>query len=202
MSYSIVEGDEEMEKTGYLGLLVCLAIVSAAVFIAGCSKVGITGNVVGSNKCTKEEAYTVQIPYNDTEYEWVEECYDRRQYCKDLAYTDFTLDVAYFGRLCTITVKNTGDMTGNWNISAQFIINDVGGKQTSAPIEKTLKPGETAKFEFTYGGTDMPRACINKNYEIPVVKDCPCYTIGKKRVPKLVTKYGTETLYRNVSVFC
>ena len=195
--------------------LIILAVVAAiflAVILAGCKSQGITGNGIGegnSEKCIKQEAYTAQVPYNDTEYYYVEECLDRNgPYCRDVAYTDFTLTATYFSKTCYISIKNTGDLKGDWVIKAKFITTPAGGGPVSYPKTATLAPGESVKFEYhfdakdipsdKYVESDIPTGCVNVNEEIPVDKDCKCSFTGKKRVAKLVTKYTTETRYREV----
>lgn len=183
---------------------IILAVLSAV--LAGCSQQDITGSAVseGAKKCTRQEAYTVQVPYNDTEYEWVEVCYDRQEYCKEKAYTDFTLDLTRVGNKCVMAVRNTGDIGGEWMLHARFVITAAGGGPCSEPVTKTIAPGKTERFEFAYTGKDPLLRCEKtcSEDEVPTVKDCPCYTRGKERKPVLVTKYRSETRYRDVTVDC
>lgn len=188
------------------GLFYCMALMSfmALIFAGGCSTMDPGYNVnIGDGKCLKEEPYTITIPYNDTEYEYVEVCEDKRgPYCKETTYTDFTLTPNYFGKVCTLTVMNTGNITGNWTLKVQFITTPAGGGPTSESITKLVKAGQTVKFDYKYEGTDIPSRCVNVNVDVPTQKVCKCSFIGKERVPKLVTKYSVETRYRNVTVDC
>lgn len=192
-----------MRKQIY-GITTLVILAMFAVFLAGCKSGGITGQAISEPaKCTKQEAYTAQIPYNDTDYVWVEECLDKNgPYCKEFAYTEFTLKVSYFGKKCDIKVTNTGDITGDWTIRAKFITTNAGGGPTSQPQTKTIKPGETALFEFFYTAADNPTSCTNVNDAVPTDKDCKCSFIGKKRVPTTVVKYRSETRYRTVETDC
>ncbi|MFO8016931.1 MAG: hypothetical protein R6U32_07565 [Candidatus Woesearchaeota archaeon] len=192
-------------KNMILGIVIA-SLLAALVVLAGCKTEGVNGDAVAEpeEKCVKREAYTVRVPYNDTEYEVVEYCMDSREYCKETSYTDFNLDLKRVGNTCVMVVENTGDVEGEWKLHGRFVTTSAGGGPCSDPVVKTISPGETERFEFEYEGDDALLRCEKscEEDEVPTVKDCPCYTTGEKRVPKLVTKYRNETRYRNVTVDC
>ncbi|PIN86823.1 hypothetical protein COV19_03030 [Candidatus Woesearchaeota archaeon CG10_big_fil_rev_8_21_14_0_10_44_13] len=192
-----------MKKSFFIAATLLLAVFS--IFFAGCKQqpAGTDTVSVGSGKCVKKEAYTVQIPYNDTDYEWVEECLDKNgPYCKETTYTEFDLKANYFGKKCDIKITNRGNVIGDWTLRAKFITTNAGGGPMSLPQTKYIKAGETVLFEFFYDGADTPSSCTNVNDVVPTEKVCTCSFIGKKRVPVSVTKYNTETRYRDVTVDC
>ncbi len=177
-------------------------ILAAAIILVGLLAVlsacqTQTAGDGGSSECTKQEEYTVKVPYNDTEFYYVREGVGRPT-CKEEPYTNFDLNVDSLGKRCVITVTNNGNITGEWIIKAKFITTNAGGGPESDPLTKEIAPGETKKFEYTYEQSDTPMSCTNVNVKVPSVEKCK-YTfyqnVTKKRT---VTKYREETRYRTV----
>lgn len=148
--------------------------------------------------CVKQEAYTVEVPYNDTEFYYVWEGAGT-PYCNEKTYTDYDYEMSRVGNTCIITVTNTGDLTGNWTIHVKFIDNQFGGGPESESITHELAPGEKADFSFEYTGENILQYCKNINDEVPVVRDCKYPYQEKVRKAKLVVRYKNETRYRNVT---
>ena len=179
--------------------LILMLLVGVLAVISACQSGMDQGAEENGGECTKQEAYTVKVPYNDTEHYYVREGVGRPT-CREQPYTDFTLDVNSLGKRCIITVTNKGNITGDWTIKAKFITSTVagGGGPESDPLTKEIAPGETKQFEYTHEQSDTPRSCTNINVKIPSVEKCR-YTfyqnVTKKRT---VTKFREETRYRTV----
>ncbi len=184
-----------MKKTG---IIIFITLIASIILAAGCqSQISPTDSGGIKTDCQKEESYTAQVPYNETEFYYVKEGVGRPT-CNEEQYTDFTLKVTSLGKVCQITVANTGNITGDWTLRAKFITTEAGGGPVSDPLTKEIKPGETVKFEYTYTQSDVPRSCTNVNDETPSVEVCK-YTFNQDvRKSRIITKFREETKTRMV----
>ncbi|MBD3313342.1 hypothetical protein GF345_02780 [Candidatus Woesearchaeota archaeon] len=150
-----------------------------------------------SVECTMQEEYTVQVPYNETEFYYVKEGVGR-PFCEEEQYTDFTIDVVPLGKRCDIKVNNHGNVTGDWTLKAKFITTSAGGGPESEPKTKEIQAGETATFEFHYDQSDVPSSCRNINVKTPSVEICKYSFYQDVRKSRTVTKFREETKTRTV----
>src|SRR3989344_4258773 len=138
-------------------LMMVLAFAAVVMFAAGCGSKG-PGNAGGT--CTKQQEVTVQVPYNETEFYYVEVGIGR-PHCNEEPYTEFTTQVTPLGKRCQISLTNKGNVTGEFALRAKFITTNAGGGPESDVVAKTVKPGEKAVFEFEYDQSDIPSTCAN-----------------------------------------
>lgn len=189
----------------FMKRIIILLAVMSALFLVGCQTKNSTGSAVSSVECTKQEAYTARVPYNETEFYYVKEG-TGRPFCQEEPYTDFTIKVVPLGKVCQIFVTNTGNITGDWVFKAKFITTNSGGGPESEPQTKEIKPGETAKFEFTYTQSDIPSTCQNACTNVasdgcktPSIEVCKYTFTQDVRKSRVITKFRNETRYRTVS---
>ncbi|MCX6707247.1 MAG: hypothetical protein NT001_03855 [Candidatus Woesearchaeota archaeon] len=187
-------------------LMMILAFAAVIVFAAGCGSNG-PGNAVGDT-CTKQQEVTVQVPYNETEFYYVQTGIGR-PHCDEEAYSEFTTQVTPLGKRCQISLTNKGNVTGEFALRAKFITTNAGGGPESDVVAKTVKPGETALFEFTYSQSDVPSSCANactnvavtasNGCKIPTVEVCKYSFYTNETRTRTVTKFREEKQMQTVA---
>jgi len=193
--------------------LLVLAVLSLSVLVllAGCVSKPVGTNGAGSTggllkkQCEKQEEYTVQVPYNDTEFYYIEEGVGR-PFCEMVPYTNFDLKDENLGNMCRITVNNKGNVSDDWTLRVKFINTASGGGPVSDPVTKYVGEGQTVVFEFPYSGTDRIIGCdhnrVGVSQEIPQVETCKYSFYQKVRKSRSILRYKTETRTRTVMVDC
>lgn len=185
--------------------IVVAAFAAMLVLLAGCG--GKNGSAAGS-ACTKQQEVTVQVPYNETEFYYVEVGIGR-PHCNEEPYTEFTTQVIPLGKRCQIVLTNKGNVTGEFALKAKFITTNAGGGPESDVVAKTVKPGEKAVFEFEYDQSDIPSSCTNAcNYavvtasngcKIPTVEVCKYSFSSNETRTRTVTKFREEKRMQTVA---
>lgn len=177
-----------------------IAIIIALFLIAGCQPKEVV-DVPTSIQCEVEEEYTVQVPYNETEFYYIKEGVGRAT-CSEEQYTDFDMDISPLGSRCQIKVINNGNITGEWTIKAKFITTNSGGGPESEPLTKEIAPQMSAIFDYTYDGSDIPKSCTNVNIKTPSVELCKYTFYQDVRKSRTVTKFKEEVRTRMVNKPC
>lgn len=196
-----------MKKSSVLALM---AILAAVLFLSvGCSKkpVADTNNNNGKVDCTKQEAYTVDVPFNETEFYYVPVGVGRA-FCQEEPYSEYDVKVSPAGKSCFMYISNKGNITGEWRMRVKFITTNAGGGPESDLVSHEIKPGETVKFDFTYDQSDTPMNCLNGCTSIgssdkegcaaPYVEVCKYSFYTNETRTRTVTKYKQETRYKTV----
>lgn len=191
-----------MKKISVLAIV--LAFAAVIVFAAGCSSNGSSSG----GKCTKQQEVTVQVPYNETEFYYVQVGIGR-PHCNEEPYTEFTTQVIPLGKRCQIALTNKGNVTGEFALKAKFITTNAGGGPESDVVAKTVKPGETALFEFTYDQSDVPSTCANactniavtasNGCKVPTVEVCKYSFFSNETRTRTVTKFREEKRMQTVA---
>lgn len=150
---------------------------------------------------TTQEAYEVQVPYNDIEY------YTEKEPFPDIKYTTKNLvyNAAYktcVGRVplisdakVTVTVNNLDNAGGTFKLWVGLILPD--GNRIGQEVSNYVYPLQSA--DFTYTANSAVSSCTYDVLSIPTKTISESFTnyrdVQKSRT---VTKYRTETNYRDV----
>jgi predicted small lipoprotein YifL len=188
-------------------LMIVLAFAAVLIFAAGCGNKG-PAPATDNSKCTKQQEVTVQVPYNETEFYYVETGIGR-PHCAEEAYSEFKTSVTPLGKRCQIALTNQGNATGEFGLKAKFITTNSGGGPESAPVSKTVKPGQTEIFEFTYTQSDTPSTCVNActglssanlgGCVVPLVEVCKYSFYTNETRTRTVTKFREEKRMQEVA---
>ncbi len=190
-------------------MLVFIAL-TASIVVSGCTQTGqvtgdsITGQATSDSQCrTVQEAYQAEVPYTETECEDVpyeaEETYlhyAEHDIVKQGFKQKWSPELGYYHH-GTVTVMNTDDEAAWFAVEYNFISAD-----REIPVtygRQYIEPGETAEYEFTFDSRMKER--VRSSFSVtsePVEKTA---TVTKYREECTnVTRYRTETMYRDVEV--
>ncbi|MBW2999329.1 hypothetical protein KY339_01545 [Candidatus Woesearchaeota archaeon] len=156
--------------------------------------------------CTKKEAYTVEVPYEDSEYYFVKVGVGEK-FCEARNY-DNTLErsTPYMTTVdgqekwvCRVSITNNENESGEWKASVKFITTTSGGGPESEEITRTIEAKSTETFMFYLEleeGKEVSE-CVPQQVSA-VWEDCHYSFYSTEKKKRTVTKYRNETKYRMV----